>query len=64
MSAKIVKGQCHAMSFNIFIQMELNFLIINSIFSSIDHLIVSINAEQHEAQVKSSHNEMIRCIHL
>ncbi len=64
MSAKIVKGQCHAMSFNIFIQMELIFLKINSIFLPIDHLIIGINAQQHEAQVKSSHNEMIRCVHL
>ncbi len=38
------------MSFDIFIQMELIFHKINSLFTSIDYLIVAGNAQQHRAQ--------------
>jgi hypothetical protein len=40
------------MSFNVFIQMKLNFHKINSFFSSIDRLIIIGSAQQHRAQVK------------
>jgi hypothetical protein len=36
--------------FNIFIQIELIFHKINSLFTSIDYLIVARNAQQHRAQ--------------
>jgi hypothetical protein len=39
------------MSFNIFIWMELNFHKIHSLFSSIDHLIVTNNVKQHGTQM-------------
>jgi hypothetical protein len=42
----------HTISFNIFIQIKLNFHKINSFFSSIDELIITRSAQQHEAQVK------------
>ncbi len=42
----------YTISFNICVQIKLNFHKSNSFFSSIDELIITRNAQQHEAQVK------------
>jgi hypothetical protein len=46
-----IEFKLHKMLFNIFIQMELIFHKINSLFTSIDYLIVAGNAQQIEPKV-------------
>jgi len=51
-SLNSIQFKFHAISFNVFIQMKLNFHKINSFFSLLDQLIITGSVQQHGSQVQ------------